>query len=264
AWETLGTPETIKALTIDQMREYWNTRYGARNIIFAIAGNIDWEQVKGAIEGLTKDWQLGETGRKEQPVDFRPSFNVYHREQFVQEQMGIGVPSVANRDPRYFAARVLATVLGDDTGSRLYWALYQEGLAETANAQVFDFDDSGMLYVHLTTEPALAQRALEATEFELKRIQGFDVEQDELDRAKAKLVSSVIIGGESTNERVMELISSWLTHARLETLEEIREKFEAVTLADLRDYLQAFPVWPSQVISAAGPLASDALQQPTL
>jgi predicted Zn-dependent peptidase len=43
--ETLGTPETIKALTVEQMREYWQMRYGTRNMIFAIAGNFDWEMV---------------------------------------------------------------------------------------------------------------------------------------------------------------------------------------------------------------------------
>ena len=57
------------------------------------------------------------------------------------------------------------------------------------------------------------------------------MDETELERAKAKLNSSVVIGGESTNERVMGLISSWLTQGRLETLEEVRTKIDQVTLA---------------------------------
>jgi predicted Zn-dependent peptidase len=124
-----------------------------------------------------------------------------------------------------------------------------------------EFEDNGLLLTHIATEPGLAVEALRAAEAELKRLQEFDIEQDELDRAKAKLNSSVIIGGESTNERVMSLIRSWLTYGRLETLEEVRQKIEAVTLDDLRALVEAHPVWPNQVISAVGPLASDDLRQ---
>jgi predicted Zn-dependent peptidase len=92
-------------------------------------------------------------------------------------------------------------------------------------------------------------------------LQEFDVQQDELDRAKAKLNSSVIIGGESTNERVMSLIRSWLTEGRLQPLEEIRQKIEAVTLDDLRSLVREFPVWPDQVITAVGPLPEAELAQ---
>ncbi len=264
AWETLGSAGTIKALTIDQMRAYWAERYGARNILFAIAGNFDWDSVKSQVESLTSEWLPGETGRETKPAEFQPCFAVYPRDKFVQQQMAIAVPSVSNTDHRYYTSAVLSTILGDDTGSRLFWSLYQEGIAESASAQVFDFDDNGMLFVHIATEPTQAQTALDIAEAELRRLQEFDVSEEELARAKAKLNSSVIIGGESTYQRVMGLINSWLTVGRLETLREVRDKIEAVTLEDLRAYLQDFPVWPRQVIVAAGPLASGELRAPTV
>jgi|SRR5947209_5867219 len=259
AWETLGTAETIEALTVEQMRRYWNQRYGTRNITFAIAGNFDWDATVDQLTQLSSAWEQGVAGRPQQPAEFRPGFRVYQNDKFVQEQIAIGVPSVANSDPRAYAAAVLSVILGDDTGSRLYWSLYQPGLAESATAQVFDFDDNGLFWVHLGTEPDRAQEALDVALSELTRLQEFDIQQAELDRAKAKLNSSVIIGGESTNERVMGLINSWLTQGKLETLEEIRHKIEAVTLDDLRAYLEAFPVSPDQVISAVGPIAPEQL-----
>jgi predicted Zn-dependent peptidase len=262
AWETLGTAETIKSLTVEQMRSYWAERYGPRNIIFAIAGNFNWDTVRQQVEELSLDWSPGETGRPPQPLAFQPSFRMYQQEKFVQEQIAIAVPSLTNSDPRYFVAAILATILGDDTGSRLFWAVYQEGLAETITAQVYDFDDNGMFWIHFGTEPELAQSALDVTEAQLERLQRFDVTEDELDRAKAKLNSSVVIGGESTNERVMGLINSWVTQGRLETLEEVRHKIESVTLDDLRAYLDEFPVWPRQVIVAGGPLAPGSLRNP--
>ncbi|GAC1466298.1 MAG: pitrilysin family protein [Chloroflexota bacterium] len=254
SWETLGTNATIKGLTVEQMREYWARRYGAQNIVFAIAGHFDWNSVVSQVEKLSETWEPGESIRDLKPAHFSPSTRVYPHQKFVQEQIAIGTPTVSRDDPRYFAAATLATILGDDSGSRLYWTLYHTGLAESASAQPMQFQDNGLMLVHIATDPDKAEEALRVAQGELERLQRFDIEQDELDRAKAKLVSSVIIGGESTNERVMSLIRSWLARGRLETLEEMRKQIEAVTLDDLRALVDQYPLWPNQVITAVGPL----------
>jgi len=259
SWETLGTSDSIKRLTVEQMREYWARRYGAQNIVFAIAGNFDWEQTVAQVTLLTQEWPRGDGDRDLNQAPFHPGFHVYQEQKFVQEQFAIGVRTVSRDDPRYFAAAILATILGDDSGSRLYWALYQKGLAESATAQPMEFQDNGLLLIHVATEPAQAAEALRTTQQELERLQAFDVTQDELDRAKAKIMSGVVIGGESTQERVMSLIRSWLTKGRLETLEETRRQIEAVTLQDLQDLVRDFPLAPEQVITAVGPLADTEL-----
>ncbi|MGI8827737.1 MAG: M16 family metallopeptidase [Chloroflexota bacterium] len=260
AWETLGTSGSIRELRVEQMRDYWARRYGSRNVIFAIAGNFDWDAVVAQVEMLTSDWKPGETGRTALPASFRPASHVYHVPKFTQEQIAIGTPTVARDDPRYFASAVLATILGDDTGSRLYWALYHTGLAESASAQPMQFEDNGLLLVHIATEPGKAAKALDAVRSELDRLQSFDVSDDELARAKAKLTSSVIIGGESTNDRMMSLIRSWLSRGKLETLEELRHEIESVTIEDLRALVHSYPVSPDQVITAVGPLPDGELQ----
>jgi len=260
SWETLGTSDSIKRLTVEQMREYWARRYGAQNIVFAIAGNFDWDQTVAQVTTLTQEWPRGDGDRSLNQAPFHPGFHVYQEQKFVQEQFAIGVRTVSRDDPRYFATAILATILGDDSGSRLYWALYQKGLAESATAQPMEFQDNGLLLIHVATEPAQAAEALRTTQQELERLQAFDVTQDELDRAKAKIMSAVVIGGESTQERVMSLIRSWLTKGRLETLEETRRQIEAVTLQDLQDLVRDFPLAPEQVITAVGPLADTELR----
>jgi predicted Zn-dependent peptidase len=69
----------------------------------------------------------------------------------------------------------------------------------------------------------------------------------------------VIIGGESTNERVFGLINSWLTRGRLETLEETREKIDSVRLEDLHNLVRELPVAPVQTTTAVGPMSAEDL-----
>jgi predicted Zn-dependent peptidase len=259
ALEILGTPDTINALDVEEMRTYWSRRYGTNNIIFAIAGTFDWDEVVREIERLSRDWQQGETGRTLGHAPFRPGLHVERREQFAQEQIALAVPSVDRTDRRYYAAAVLATILGDDRGSRLYWSVYQTGLAETVTAEAMEFEDNGIMFVHLATEPKLAVQAIRTVREQMSKMQTVDIDPGELQRAKTKLKTSVIIGGESTNDRVMGLINSWLTVGRLETLEEIRDKIDAVTLEDIRALVSEFPLAPNQVITAVGPLTDEDL-----
>jgi predicted Zn-dependent peptidase len=257
--ETLGTPETIGAMTVEQMRRYWGERYGTRNQIFAVAGNFEWDAVVDQVANLTHAWEGGKNGRRLWSASFQPTTEVIQNTKVAQQQIALGSPTVVRGDPRYYPAAILATILGDDTGSRLYWALHQTGLAEDTSASVMEFEDNGLSLVHIATEPNLAAEALRVAQQEMRRVQEFDIQEDELARAKAKLNSSVIIGGESTNERVMSLIRSWLTYGRLESLEEIRHKIEEVTLDDLQELVREFPIWPQQVITAVGPLSEDEL-----
>jgi predicted Zn-dependent peptidase len=255
SWETLGTPETIRALTVEQMREYWRIRYGTENMVFAVAGNFDWDSIVAQVGTLTADWERGVSGRATARAPFTPSSTFIQRDTFAQEQITIGVPSIDRSDERTYVAHVLATILGDDTGSRLFWALHDTGLAESASAQVMPFEDDGVFLVYLATDPAHLDEVLDRTQAELRRVQEFDIQEDELERAKAKLISSVVIGGESNNSRAMALIHSWLDHGRLDTLEDVRRKIEAVSLTDLEALVQEYPLWPNQVLTALGPVS---------
>lgn len=259
AHRVLGTEETISQLRVEAMRAYWQRRYGARNMLFAIAGNFSWELVVDEVETLTRDWAAGESGRELSTVAFQPSVQVVQNDTFAQEQVVMGFPTVDRRDPRYYTAALLTTVLGDDTGSRLFWALHQTGLAESAGAWSYELEDNGVMLVQLSTEPDKVETAVKVARDELHRLQEFGISEEELARARAKLNSSEVIGGESANVRVMSLIQSWLMEGRLETLEEIRAKIDAVTVEDVRALLDAYPVWPRAVVTAVGPLSEVSL-----
>jgi predicted Zn-dependent peptidase len=251
---TLGTPETISAMTVDQMREYWRRRYVPDNIIFSIAGNFQWDAVVEQLRKLTSEWPTNEAPRIPIAAAPAPSTRILTNERWNQEHLVVGVPSIKQGDPEYYTASVLANILGDDTGSRLFWSVNQTGLADQVGAGAITFSDAGMLFVIAVTEPEKARETLEVIRRELDTLQSAPVTADELERAKMKLLTSVVIEGESTRARMNGLIESWLSHQRLETLEEIRSGIEAVTVDSLTAFLRAHPLNEVQVLTALGPL----------
>src|SRR4051812_3735085 len=125
----LGTPASITALQREQMVEYHRRRYVAPNILAAAAGNFEWGRFVDLVEKACGAWEKGPAGRE----NVRPAAGsrrpyVIPKEKVSQEHVVLMSPGPAANDPLRYAAETLALVLGDDSGSRLYWALVDPGL----------------------------------------------------------------------------------------------------------------------------------------
>jgi predicted Zn-dependent peptidase len=255
----LGTNETISAMTVEQMRAYWEQRYGANNMIFAIAGRYDWPAVRSQVETLCSGWSTSTTGRT--PISVRPATRLYtyQRPDLQQQLIDIGFPGVSFSDPDRYAAEVLGTILGDSTGSRLYWQIQETGLAEAVGGDYFAMDGTGMLVVSASLQPGKTKRALAAIRDVVSGLQHDPIGEDELRRAKTKLLSRLVMSGESTNSRMHSLCSSWVALGRLETLEEEAAQIDAVSLDDLYRLRGRVPLDAYQVTVALGPLSEEDL-----
>ena len=63
--------------------------------------------------------------------------------------------------PDRYAAHLLATIMGDHTGSRLYWTLIDPGLADGAELSYQDYNHAGAFFSFLSCEPSSAQENLD-------------------------------------------------------------------------------------------------------
>jgi predicted Zn-dependent peptidase len=261
--DVLGTRESIGNLQVEQMREYAARRYAANNLILSIAGNFDWERVVALAEEKCGGWGRGEEGRTAelyQPA--RPVSQVIVKPQLKQQILMLAWPSLGLQDKDFYAAVLAAMVLGDGTGSRLFWNIYQKGLAETAVASLSSFDNTGMMVAFASTTPDHAPAVLELIQAELKGIQEDGVQEDELRRAKDKLVSRTVLDGESAYGRMQDLAYTWVAERRLRTIEEEAREIEAVTLDDVRRVLDRFPLTAKQIFLGYGPVEPPALNLP--
>jgi predicted Zn-dependent peptidase len=257
--EVLGTRQSIREMSVEQMRDYHARRYAANNLILAIAGNFDWEQLVALAEEHCGAWTQGEAGRDAQPLaPAHSTSRVIVKPQQQQQLMLLAWPSVSEQDKDYYAAVLASMVLGDGTGSRLFWNIYQKGLAETAVASLSPFDNSGMMIAFVSTTPEHAPGVLELVRAELKSVQDDGIQEDELRRAKDKLVSRVVLDGESAYSRMQDLAYTWVVERRLRTIEEEMAEIERVTMEDVRRVLDRFPYTDRHVLLTYGPVNAQA------
>ncbi len=173
--------------------------------------------------------------------------------------MLIGMPAVDVKDEDYYAAVLGGSILGDSDGSRLYWNIYQRGLAESASAGIWAMEGTGVLLMEANSTPEDAPRVLKLLRAELDSLLTDGIYEDELRRAKDKWISGIVLSSESTFARMRSLASDWVTEGRLVSVEEEVARIEKVTTADVMRALKRFPVREKQVLTAMGPLSEQEL-----
>lgn len=254
--DVLGTRESIRNMRIEQMRNYWDRRYGANNLILSIAGNFDWQHIIRLVEQHCSNWRTGDAGRDiahyepEHPIN-----QVVIDKNLKQQIMIIAMPSVDIKDSDYYAAALGGSIFGDNDGSRLYWNIYQKGLAESASAGIWAMEGTGIMLMEANTTPEQAPRVLKLLRSELDNLLEGGVHEDELRRAKDKWISSLVLSSESTFSRMRALASDWVTEGRLISLDEEIERVEKLTTDDVMRGLRRFPMRNKQVLTALGPLS---------
>ena len=258
--DVLGTRESIRGMRVEQMRDYWQRRYAANNLILSIAGNFDWDHIVRLAEGYCNNWRTGDAGRNVEHYEpAQPINQVTVDEKLKQQIIIIAMPSIGVQDPDYYAAMLGGSIFGDSDGSRLYWNIYQKGLAESASAGIWALEGTGMMIMDANTTPEEAPRVLKLLRAELDSLLDDGVYEDELRRAKDKWISSMVLSSESTFSRMRALASDWVTEGRLISIDEEVERVEKVTTGDVMRALRRFPMRDKQVLTALGPVSEEQL-----
>jgi predicted Zn-dependent peptidase len=251
----LGTVQSITDLTRDSMQAYYDRRYTAPNITVSIAGNFVWEDAVKLVEVHCGKWPAETAARdKIHPVQARAMSRVIKKEKLKQERVVAMAPAPAADAPHRYAADVLAMIIGDGSGSRYYWALVDSGLAEDAEMGFHDYEGTGAYVTAFSCEPENAPECLAIIQEILREVQREGVSGEELAIAKSKILSRVVRGSERPMGRMQAVGIDWTYRRTYHSVDEELARFETVSLKELRDALDRYPLDPLTVL-ALGPLA---------
>jgi len=260
ARSVLGTVESIEALAVGAMRDYHRRRYGPGTMVLAASGCVDFGALLSDARRLCGDWEPQPLPPRLRPLagpgPARGETSRIVRGSAALEyavRMSAG-PSEAHRD-RY-AAKLLAAVLGDSSGSRLYWALVDAGAAEQATLHHHEFLDAGLFVTQLSCDAASVDVLLERI-LQIYRDAGREgIGRAEFTQARNKLAGRVVLAGERPRRRLFEVGGEW-AHARAyRTVAESLAIVESLTRDDLHRVLATWPLDGPAATVLAGPAAA--------
>ncbi|MGB7161211.1 MAG: pitrilysin family protein [Tepidisphaeraceae bacterium] len=244
----LGSADSIKRLERDQMAAYFQRRYGPGNMVLSVTGRMDFNEVITLAEKYCGSWERVNAPR-EQPQPMFKSQRTDLTDAKLSRQYTMGMtPGPSAQDDRRFAARVLSDVIGDSDGSRFYWALVDNAIAEDADFGFYPHDACGSFYLSLTTDPQRTAQALEIAQRELAKVKE-DLNDDEVERAKNKIASSLVLSGEVPVGRMRSIGGQWIYNKQYRSLETDMATLNAVNADSLRALMREFPFDPMTIVT---------------
>jgi predicted Zn-dependent peptidase len=246
-FRVLGTVQSITDLSADQMRQYFSHRYSPDNIVVAAAGKIDFGKLVDDVAAAAGEWK---------PTGARRDYHepaVADREKAVADAklnrhyVAMMCPGPSAQDERRYAAKVLADVIGDADGSRLYWALVDPGLADEADISILPQDRVGAYMAYASCDP---ERAGQVERVLLDTIDRYfdSIDEGEIIRAKNKRATQNTLSGESPAGRMASVGNQWIYQGEYRPLTIELERIMAVTSDDIRALIEAFPFRPRTVV----------------
>jgi predicted Zn-dependent peptidase len=256
----LGTRQTVGAMQRDQMQAYFSRRYSADNTTVAFAGRIDFEALTRQLDQHCGAWSKTDVSRDYPALEHvEDTFTI--ESDTVNRHYAISLaPAPSLQDERRYAAAMLACVLGDAEGSRLYWALVETGLAEEARAQYSGHDRTGTFLVYYTCPPDDAEAVDRVIADQIDNLLD-SVTSEDLERIRSKIATSATLQGELPAGRMQRLGRLWTYTGEYRSLDEELERINAVTLDDVIAVGRAYP-WAPRVTGHLCPSASST-QRPT-
>jgi len=236
----LGSVDSIDGLSAEQMRGYFSNRYAPNNIVLACAGNFDWEKICSLAENSCNSWQEQNTDRKLEHSSGSKKKQRIEKENLVREHICLMSPGVAAQDPRRFAASLLGTIIGDDHGSRFFWEIVDKAVAETATMQFGAMDGTGAFCSYIRCDSENTTKVLDIVNGIFQSIEKDGITEDELTKAKNKVLSALVIKNELPMGRLIDLGFNWTYMQEYRTIEDDINAVKAVTVEEIQSLIKEY------------------------
>ena len=236
----LGSNESIDGLTAKQMRDYFVRRYAPNNMVLACAGNFDWEQICSISEKLCGNWEVQDAARKIEDFSGSKKKERIEKANLAREHICLMSPGVSAQDPRRFAASLLGIIIGDDVGSRFFWELVDKALAEAAAMQFGAMDGTGVFHSYIRCSSENVTKVLDTIKGIFASLSENGISEEELQKAKNKTLSALVIKNELPMGRLLDLGFNWTYLEQYRTIEDDINSIKAVTVDDVRSLIEQF------------------------
>ena len=250
----LGTPETVKSFTSNQLRSYMDRQYGADRMVVVAAGAIKHDDFVRQVEA-----RLGCFRPKAEST--LPQYANYvggdYREDrgLMDAQILLGFEGRAYHVRDFYTSQLLSMILGGGMSSRLFQEVREKrGLCYSVYAFHWGFSDTGVFGVHAATGKDDIARLVPVILDELQRA-GENILPEELNRARAQYRAGLLMSQESASSRASQIARQLMLYGRPIPMQELVERLSAITTERLRDLAERlFATKPT--VAAIGPVGA--------
>jgi len=232
-----GTPESIAAITREDLVAFHGTWFVPNNAILAVVGDLTTAEAFAGAERAFGSWaqkDLPAATFPEPPPATRRVVLV-DRPGAVQTEIRVGNVAIPRDHPDHMALDLAIRILGGEGSNRLQRVLRSDrGLTYGASVEASALRESGAIIGETDTRSDKTGETLRLTVDEFWRLQREPVSEWELSSVKAYISGNFPLGIETPNAIAQQVLSALHYGLDLKELQEFPERVSGVTVEDIQ------------------------------
>jgi len=251
----LGTEESIKGITRDDMLKFWQSGYVPENAALVVAGDLTENELRPLAEKHFGKWtgKAAPVARPEVQATAARRVVIVDKPGAPQTALRIGMVGVARDNPDYVPIEVMNTGLGGLFSSRINLNLREKNGYSYGAGSVFQFRRGpGPFFAATSVRTDVTAPAVREIFNEFERIRAAEVSGEELKLAKDSFARSLPGLFETTGQAAASIGQLFIYNLPLDYYRTLPGKIDAVTIADVRRVAEKYLLPGSMVIVAVG------------
>ena len=235
-----GEKAQVAGFSRERVLEFFRKYYCAENMVISVAGHFDTEQMYEWLCSYFEAIPEGERSDPGQAPVYTPV--LWTREKDIeQNHLCLAFNCCTVLSEERYVMTVANNILGGNMNSRLFMKIRDElGLTYSIYSYGSSYEQAGLFQIYAAMQPSQTEQVLEAIFNENKRMICDGVSGDELRIALQQIKAELILGYESSYNRMSGLGKSLLIRDRVVSLEEDLENISRVSREDVRDFFEAY------------------------
>ena len=232
-----GTPQTIAAITRDDLVAFHRRYFAANNAILAVVGDVTADEAFATATKVFGDWQRRdiEPDHFIDPPEATRRLVVVDKPDAVQTEVRVGHLGIERKHPDYMALNLAIRILGGEGSNRLHQVLRTErGLTYGAQADFDTLKEAGDFEAETNTRSEATGEVVRLIIDEFWRLQRERVGERELAEAKNYLTGSFPLTIETPDAIALQVLNVLFYGLPVEELQTFRERVNAVTVDDIQ------------------------------
>jgi zinc protease len=244
-----GTPESVSAITRDDLVAFHQAWFVPNNTLLAVVGDVTPEEAFAQVERTLGSWQRRELPqwRAGEPPEPTRRVVIVDRPGAVQTEIRFGKLAIARKHPDFVALDLAARVLGGEGANRLQRVLRTEnGLTYAASADLQGLKQGGAIVAQTDTRSEATGEALRLAVDEVWRLQRERVHPLELADAQAYITGHFPLTIETPGAIATQVLNVLFYELDVKELEMLRERVSAINVDDLQRVARNY-LYPSRL-----------------
>ncbi len=247
----LGTAQIIANMSRASLENYVKRFYSPSRTVISAAGGVEHEEMVALVEKHFNAMPKGEAISDQRATYTGGEVRV--EKELEQAHLVLGFHGIGRLEKDYYAAQVLSTLLGGGMSSRLFQEVREKrGLVYSIYSFHSGYQDHGLFGIYAGTGPDKLGEIMPVICDEVAKL-GTTATEQELERAKAQLRASILMGRESMSTRADQQAKTLLFRGKVYDPDAQIKEIANVDLAALKRVSErVFTSRPT--LAALGPL----------